>query len=218
MIVGLVFCLVFIAVFLKSLKENDLWRYRILTLFFLTFLFCGYFWVYHVGQWSQYHQYLALTPKSAEEKMFKYDLIKRHLKKLQRTEPSEDHLKHLYEVCVQTNDYGCTKSSALDLMEQGIVPNDVGLQLVKAEYHLHQEKMSKGLVLALNVCENTADATSCNGYHARALFNSGYYKAASKIWAALLKNKGLSDSKKRLYQNAINQCQQKLNQLGGKTS
>ena len=218
MIVGFIFCLVFVAIFLKSLEAKDLWRYRILTLLFLMFFFCGYFWVYHVGQWAQYHQYLALTPKSPEEKMFKYDLMKRHLKKLQRTEPSDNHLKHLYEICVQTNDHACIKTAALDLLSHGIVPDDVGLQLVKAEYHLHHEKISKGLILALNVCKNTADESSCNGYHARALFNSGQFKEAKDLWLLLLKNNQLSDSKKRLYQNAVSQCQQKLSQLGGKTS
>ena len=96
--------------------------------------------------------------------MFKYDLIKRHQKKLQRTEPHENHLKHLYEVCVQSNDNECIKTSALDLMEQGIVPEDVGLQLVKAEYHLHHEKMSHGMMLALNICKNKTYFSDCNGW------------------------------------------------------
>lgn len=218
MTVGLVFCVVIVGIFMKSLAVHDAWRYRILTLFFLTLFFCGYFWVYHAGQWSQYHQYLALTPQSTDEKMFKYELIKRHLKKLHRTHPQENNLKHLYQVCVQTNDYPCIKTSALDLIERGVVPNDSGLQLVRSEYHLHHEKMSQALLLALSICKNTKEAASCRGYHARALFNSGDYEAAKQLWHELLKQSPLTESAQQLFNNAIKQCDQKLAESGGKSS
>jgi hypothetical protein len=219
MIIALMFCAVITALFLKSIYPADQWRYRILTLLLLTFFFFGYFWLYHAGQWMQYRQFLMLSPQSSEEALLKDELVKRHLKKLQKQAPSSENLMHLFEVCVQSNDAACVKSSVVDLIDQGIIPDEAGLNLVRAEYHLHHEKISEPMILALKICEKQkTNWLECQGFHARALYNSGLFKEAKTIWQTLLKRQDALSEKKQIWAKAVKQCEQMLAKAGGKSS